>query len=194
MESNRWKPSFYIETDLRKCADQINKPHEDYPVRVNATEETIKKYINLKKKGERKYAITIKECLAIHKDIMSVSGVDNNSNVVYPLKSAGEFREVNVRIGNHFPIDWKYVKSTIDSIFPVMPLKHTSYNNNKTKSEAKHSEGEFEKIKEREQHLIQWYSLFETIHPFQDGNGRVGGVIIAILSYISLGYYLTPKQ
>ena len=32
--------------------------------------------------------------------------------------------------------------------------------------------------------LRHWYSDFETIHPFQDGNGRVGGVVIASLSHI----------
>mgnify|MGYP001590391848 CR=1 FL=1 len=31
--------------------------------------------------------------------------------------------------------------------------------------------------------LLAWYWDFETVHPFQDGNGRVGGVVVAALSH-----------
>ncbi len=31
--------------------------------------------------------------------------------------------------------------------------------------------------------LIEWYKDFETIHPFQDGNGRVGGVTVAVYAH-----------
>jgi fido (protein-threonine AMPylation protein) len=41
--------------------------------------------------------------------------------------------------------------------------------------------------------IILWYKRFETIHPFQDGNGRVGGVIMAIVSYINFGEFITTK-
>lgn len=41
--------------------------------------------------------------------------------------------------------------------------------------------------------LILWYKRFEIIHPFEDGNGRVGGVIMSIISYINFGEFITTK-
>lgn len=41
--------------------------------------------------------------------------------------------------------------------------------------------------------LKEWYRLFQEIHPFEDGNGRAGGVIIAGISMAFWGYYLVPK-
>ncbi len=39
-------------------------------------------------------------------------------------------------------------------------------------------------------HLTEWYKVFETIHFFNDLNGRVGGIVINIISYILTGKYL----
>jgi len=38
--------------------------------------------------------------------------------------------------------------------------------------------------------LTQWYKIFQTIHFFEDLNGRLGGIVINILFYNSTGKYL----
>ena len=39
---------------------------------------------------------------------------------------------------------------------------------------------------------LTWYQQFETIHPFIEGNGRVGGVVIAVLSFNVNGVFTVP--
>lgn len=39
--------------------------------------------------------------------------------------------------------------------------------------------------------LTEWYKTFETIHFFEDLNGRLGGIVVAILSYLMRQNYLT---
>ena len=42
--------------------------------------------------------------------------------------------------------------------------------------------------------LVQWYTTFQTIHPFEDGNGRTGGIVVAVLSYLRDGVFMAPCQ
>lgn len=44
------------------------------------------------------------------------------------------------------------------------------------------------------ENIEMWYRLFECIHPFEDGNGRVGGIILAAVSFLKNGTYTCPKQ
>ena len=84
---------------------------------------------------------------------------------------AGEWRRMNVRVGHHIPPRW-------DLIEPMMHELEQCY-------------------LPRQLHLQDlgdWYFDFETIHPFVDGNGRVGGVIIAALSYPKWQKFLSPGQ
>ena len=46
----------------------------------------------------------------------------------------------------------------------------------------------------KDSNLEEWYRSFQLIHPFEDGNGRVGGIVIAILSFLKNKKYLTPEQ
>lgn len=38
-----------------------------------------------------------------------------------------------------------------------------------------------------------WYRIFECIHPFVDGNGRIGGIILAAISFLQEGRFKVPK-
>ena len=42
--------------------------------------------------------------------------------------------------------------------------------------------------------LGEWYNAFQRIHPFEDGNGRVGGAIIAGVSLAMFNTILIPAR
>jgi len=76
----------------------------------------------------------------------------------------GKFRKVNVRVGLHVAPNHYQVSALMEELHNVAtghsPLIQT------------------------EEALIDWYTDFETIHPFQDGNGRVGGIVVAQYSHL----------
>lgn len=67
---------------------------------------------------------------------------------------AGKFRGVDVRVGTHQPprtFEVMNMMTQLESLYHILTIDD----------------------------VIEWYKDFETIHPFQDGNGRVGSVIVA---------------
>ncbi len=93
-------------------------------------------------------------------------------------KWTGKWRDVQVRVGSHIPIPPENVEEWMSVLRDDLPMR--LYNN------PERSLGR----------LLNWYYAFETIHPFQDGNGRVGGAIVAAYSHLiepDKGY-LAPNQ
>lgn len=87
------------------------------------------------------------------KDILQM-----HSHVMFDQDHRGRYRNLEVRVGSYIPPKHYLVPNLIVNSFPV-------------------NKGELDID------LVKWYKDFETIHPFQDGNGRIGGIVVAALSY-----------
>lgn len=81
-----------------------------------------------------------------------------HSFVFFDKVFRGKFRDVNVSVGNHYPPKNFLVYDMMEQL----------------------EKGE--EIKTIEE-IISWYIDMESIHPFQDGNGRIGGILVAIYSH-----------
>ena len=156
--SRAWVPRFKWVDDIHEAADLINKPHEDYPMRVTDTERVI---TELSKKYNS-FPISISTYLlhSIH------------AEVFHDTHHAGQYRKVNVIVGNHVPSTWHRVEEEMkELIFDSQYITNMG-------------------------DLYTWYFNFETIHPYQDGNGRTGGIIVAAISHLlsPQNGYLAPCQ
>ena len=92
-----------------------------------------------------------------------------HANIFSEVEFRGGWRNVAVRIGSHLPPNHAVLNDLMEELYNVSFI--TSVNE-----------------------LWAWYYRFETIHPFQDGNGRVGGIIVASVSNLinGNGKYLAP--
>ncbi len=77
---------------------------------------------------------------------------------------AGRWRDVQVRIGPHVPPAPDRIQNLVTGF--LLPRRLLIIED-----------------------LEAWYLAFETIHPFQDGNGRVGGIIVA-----AYAHHFTPEM
>jgi Fic family protein len=100
-----------------------------------------------------KNIITIKDVLKIHKLLL------NNLNP----KIAGKFRTCDVWIGQEKKI---FISTRLIqlSIKAILDMINTDFKKLKTKREI-------------QQRIKEHHIMFEGIHPFEDGNGRVGRII-----------------
>lgn len=69
----------------------------------------------------------------------------------------GTWRPMNVTVSGNKTVDSILVKEEMEKILPY------DFNSE----------------------ITEWYQQFQIIHPFADGNGRVGGIILSVVSYIN---------
>lgn len=184
LRTSPWEPQFKWVDDVMEAADVINSWHEDYPDRVDRTMSIMLYWAHIlpaKYKRKRPPTETSGSCfsmgipdfaserwsLPISQPFLKSIHVDIFNDVGHK----GKWRESNVTVGLHRPPDYTLISKFMNELTD----KTTIYNLDDLKD---------------------WYSDFETIHPFFDGNGRVGGVVLSVYSYLLTGRerWLVPLQ
>ena len=115
--------------------------------------------------------------LYLEKDILTENDILRiHRNIMHdlPSENCGKYRNCQVYIGRHVPPAPSEVPKYMEQILSVGLFAN-------------------------EKAAKDWYIDFETIHPFIDGNGRVGGTVLAILSRrwnhkLQCLEYLTPDS
>lgn len=80
----------------------------------------------------------------------------------------GDFRRCDVSVGRAIMPRHYYLLDMVHKVYPAAP--------------------------QTEDDVVGWYTRFQCLHPFEDGNGRVGGVQAAVASYKQFGKFLAPLQ
>ena len=161
LREQSWHPTFDWKPTPLAAADRINVWHEDYPQRVQATSRVIASFEARKLNGGP-------AAIPISNDLL----LQLHRTVFRDEEWAGQWRKVQVRVGEHRPPRPGLVPAYMQELEDTYKGVHTV------------------------EDLVSWYTDFETIHPFLDGNGRVGGIVVATFSHLfhpEMGW-LAPDQ
>ena len=199
---SKWQPTMTFSNNLMEVAECINFGHEDYGILIDMTafiiktliaenkttfywEDICKIQVDLydKKKElvflekEKYHAMVANNAKGKRKQFKHVSRLLRLPNQNINLGKRLKF----VKVGEWKPPSTLYLDILLNNILPV------SVTEIGTKS--------FKNIiTDYDINLLNWYKLFETIHPLEDLNGRTGGIVVAVLSYLKYGYFLTPPK
>ena len=154
----KWNPSNILVDTIEEASDNINFPHEDYPLHVNSTILAITHTVDIL----RERNLTENDIRFIHKVCMKEK----------EFLQLGQWRTGEVIVNQVLCPPQPYLISPyMMSILPVGL--------------------EFQKTNDE---ILNWFKEFETIHPFEDGNGRVGGVVLAAMTFLLNDKFLVPKK
>lgn len=160
--SDDFNPKFEEVGNIEKCADLINLPHEDYPHYVHNTIDALWLACSGLSDGLHMKPFTIREL---------------HGFVFNDARHAGTFRTIEVHPEGKPKDTYLHPLEIYPALCKITPL---------------FLDDVAEDIEKDKEDIILWYRAFQTIHPFQDGNGRVGGIIVAAYMYKKHGIWFAP--
>jgi hypothetical protein len=188
---SKWQPTFGWTNPIDIAADCINLPHEDYPLGVGSTTAAIRE-MSESIRVTWADACNIQKYVFQHKmQAIDILLSEDHSQLETPdLRPWAEslpgryinlgLRRIEVQVGHWKPPHPMFLQDLIEKVFPVTLSSTIGIPQVSCPGIACT--------------LQFWYQLFQTIHPFEDLNGRVGGIIVAALSHQQGGQYLAPKR
>ena len=157
-----WEPHFHLTRTVDEAAENINRPHEDYPNRILATRQAITNLLaQFPSAADLQEAFSNDILLQVHRTIFA------------DARHGGSWRQIPVRVSHHVPPEPDLIPKLMEQLAEAYRGQITD-----------------------QRRLTAWHKDFETIHPFADGNGRVGGAMVAFASHrlAPAQGFLTPGQ
>lgn len=205
--TSSWQPQFQFTSDLNDVVDSILKPHEDYFLGLHGK---VKEIIQ----REIEHAITLDAYKITFADVCNWQKELFEEKIFhieeFKKRECGDkwhnygspesfyldkaralelpnlhinlgLRQNNVKVGKWNPPHPIFLEDLKSMCFPITIVENNLF------IEEGWKEGYYPS-------LTEWYKIFETIHFFEDLNGRLGGIVINILSFLTTGKYLKTNQ
>ncbi len=211
VRTSNFQPTFKFTDNLKEAVDSINRPHEDYDLDLNDVVKSIIEEESLKGFTDTTtnpfiYAISLNKIFEWQKKILKVKLEKAElSNKSYPnLYIKIGLRTHSVKVGNWNPPPPLFLQEFSELLFPIeLRINYIDHNDliyqdnflelplfNKTVYPFFTDDNESDLI----YFLEEWYKYYQTVHFLEDFNGRTGGILINVLSYLITGKYLINES
>jgi hypothetical protein len=210
--NSNWQPEFEFTDDLDAVVDSILKPQEDYFLGLHSkVKGIIQREILFRDSNETKnVGIRFADVCNWQKELfkyknqiiseyyeelnenLSIDGAMRLSSKIRMIENLPNqhinlgLRTTNVKVGEWTPPAPMFLEDLKSKCFPIS-IENEGYNLKIA------GDSHIGYPNDMLRWLTEWYKTFEVIHFFEDLNGRLGGIIINILSYILTGKYLIQK-
>lgn len=191
VEKSQWQPVFVLNKDLSFAVDSILIPHEDYFLGLHSkVKEIITREVDyISVIGIENYSISFTDVCGWQKELLEhklklideLASGDDRYLADKALSLPNRYIETGLRkydvkllTSNYTPPSPMHLQSLLPMSFPINGGDFT--------------DGDVVGK------ITYWYKVFETIHFFDDLNGRVGGVLTNILAKAITGSYIVNEK
>lgn len=197
VEYGTWQPTFEFTVCQADAIDSMLQGHEDYDMKLHSfVKEILDQESNHFARNDFRislqYALALQATLFRHKK--SIYFADDYKGKELPnMYIKLGIRTRPVKVGLWYPPIGLYVAELINECF-LIDIEQFCFLGNVAQFEVEDLSAisikrKEEYLEEVLQAITNWYKVFEIIHPLDDLNGRVGGIIANLISYKLTGMW-----